>query len=159
MERRSFLKAATWGIASVAAAKGVFAADKYFPVKVDAKLFDNINRVKDPSNETPLERSHAPFITAPDQVKAGEPFTVEISVGRVLHPMGQAHWIEFIELDIGNEPAGRVAFKSRGYLSPKATFTVVLAKEAAPEGKATLTVHQRCNLHGYWESIKDISVG
>jgi superoxide reductase len=43
-------------------------------------------------------------------------------------------------------------------LSPKTTFTVVLAKEAAPEGKVTLTVHQRCNLHAYWESNKDISV-
>lgn len=158
MKRRSFLKTATWGIAAVAAAKEAFAAEKYFPVKVDAKLFDNINRVKEPANETPLEKSHAPFITVLETVKAGEPFTVEVSVGKVLHPMGQTHWIEFIELNIGNEPAGRVDFQSKGYLSPKATFTVVLAKEAAPEGKATLTVHQRCNLHGYWESSKDISV-
>jgi len=159
MERRSFLKVATWGIAAIAATKGVFAADKYFPVKVDPQLFDNINRVKDPTNETPLEKSHAPFITAPETVKAGEPFTVEVSVGKVLHPMGQSHWIEFIELNVGNEPAGRVDFQSRGYLSPKAIFTVVLEKEAAPEGKITLTVHQRCNLHGYWESTKNISVG
>jgi superoxide reductase len=158
MERRNFLKAATWGIAAVAAAKGAFAADKYFPVKVDPQLFENINRVKDPANETPLEKSHAPFITAPETVKAGESFTVEVSVGRVLHPMGQAHWIEFIELNVGNEPAGRVDFQSMGFLSPKATFTVVLAKEAAPEGRVTLIVHQRCNLHGYWESTKDISV-
>jgi superoxide reductase len=159
MERRIFLKAATWGIASVAVAKGVFAADKYFPVKVDPKLFDNINRVKDPTNETPLEKSHAPFVTAPETVKAGEPFTVEVSVGKVLHPMGQTHWIEFIELNVGNEPAGRVDFQPSGYLNPKVTFTVILAKAAAPEGKVTLTVHQRCNLHGYWESTKDISVG
>lgn len=158
MKRRSFLKAATWGIAAVGIAKGALAADKYFPVKVDAKLFDNINRVKDPANETPLEKSHAPFITAPEKVKAGEPFTVEVSVGQVMHPMGPTHWIEFIELSIGNEPAGRVDFQSKGYLSPKATFTVVLAKEAVPEGKITLTAHQRCNLHGYWESNKDISV-
>jgi superoxide reductase len=159
MERRIFLKATTWGIVAAAAAKGALAADKYFPDKVDAKLFDNINRVKDASHETHLEESHAPFITAPETVKAGEPFTVEISVGKVLHPMGQAHWIEFIELDIGNEPAGRVDFQSRGYLNPKATFTLVLAKDAAPDGKITLTAHQRCNLHGYWESIKDISIG
>ena len=158
MLRRNFLKVAAWGIAATGATKGVFAADKYFPVKVDPQLFDNINRVKDPTNETPLEKSHAPFITAPETVKAGEPFTVEVSVGKVLHPMGQAHWIEFIELNIGNEPAGRVDFQSRGYLSPKVIFTVVLPKEAAPEGKVTLTVHQRCNLHGYWESTKDILV-
>jgi superoxide reductase len=159
MERRNFLKAATWGIAAVAAGKSVWAADKYYPVKVDAKLFDNINRVKDPANETHLEKLHAPLIKAPEKVKAGEPFTVEVSVGQVLHPMGPAHWIEYIGLNIGNEPAGRVDFQSSGYLSPKATFTVVLAKEAAPEGMATLTAHERCNLHGYWESTKNIAVG
>jgi|GEM_PF-112876 len=159
MERRSFLKAAAWGIAAVAVEKGASAGDKYFPVKVDAKLFDNINRVKDFSNETHLEKTHAPFITAPEKVKAGEPFKVEISIGKELHPMGQSHWIEFIELDIGNEPAGKVDFQASGYLNPKATFTVVLAKEAVPEGKVTLTAHQRCNLHGYWESTKNISVG
>jgi superoxide reductase len=158
MERRNFLKAVTWGIAAATAPISAIAADKYFPVKVDAKLFEDINRVKDASNESPLEKSHAPFITTPEKVKAGEPFTVEVSVGKVLHPMGPTHWIEFIALSIGNEPAGRVDFQSRGYLSPKATFTVVLAKEAAPEGKVTLTAHQCCNLHGYWESIKDISI-
>ena len=42
MERRVFLKAATWGIVAAAATKGAIAADKYFPVKVDAKLFENI---------------------------------------------------------------------------------------------------------------------
>jgi superoxide reductase len=99
-----------------------------------------------------------PIITPPEKAKAGEPFTVEVSVGQVLHPMGPTHWIDFITLSIGNEPAGRVDFQSKGYLSPKTTFTVVLAKEAAPEGKVTLTVHQCCNLHGYWESNKDISV-
>jgi superoxide reductase len=159
MQRRSFIKAAAWGIAAVAVGKGTSAGDKYFPVKVDAKLFDNINRVKDFSNETHLEKTHAPFIIAPEKVKVGEPFKVEISIGKELHPMGQSHWIEFIELAIGNEPAGKVDFQPSGYLNPKATFTVVLAKEAASEGQVTLTAHQRCNLHGYWESTKNISVG
>jgi superoxide reductase len=91
-------------------------------------------------------------------VKAGEPFTVEVSVGEVVHPMGSAHWIEFIALNIGNEPAGRVDFQPKGYLNPKATFTVVLQKESAPSGKVTLIANQRCNLHGYWESSQDITV-
>lgn len=37
MKRRSFLKAAKRGIAAVGIAKGALAADKYFPIKVDAK--------------------------------------------------------------------------------------------------------------------------
>ncbi len=124
---------------------------------MDQNLFEGVNRVKDAANETPLEKSHAPAITAPDKVTAGEPFQVEISVGKVLHLMGPAHWIEFIALNIGNEPAGRIDFQPRGYLNPKATFTVVLSKEAAPSGKVTLVAQQRCKLHGLWESSKDIA--
>jgi superoxide reductase len=158
MDRRTFLKSVAIGTVTASIAGEVFAAEKYYPVKVDQTLFENINRVKDPLNKTPLEKSHAPFITAPGTVKAGEPFTVEVSIGEVLHPMGPAHWIEFIALDIGNEPAGRIDFQPKGYLIPKATFTVVLTKESAPSGRATLNAHQRCNLHGYWEGSLNITV-
>jgi superoxide reductase len=158
MDRRTFLKTATVGTVVAGIAGDAFAVEKYFPVKVEQNLFETINRVKDPSNKTPLEKSHAPVITAPGKVKAGLPFTVEVSVGEVLHPMGQTHWIEFIQLDIGNEPAGRMDFQPKGYLEPKATFTVTLTKESAPSGKVTLVAHQRCNLHGYWEGHLDIMV-
>jgi len=158
MDRRTFLKTATIGTVAVGVAGEAFAVEKYFPTKVDQNLFETINRVKDPANKTPLEKSHAPVITAPGKVKAGEPFAVEVRVGEVLHPMTQTHWIEFIELDIGNEPAGRVAFQPKGYLEPKATFTVTLTPESAPSGKVTLVAHQRCNLHGYWEGTLDITV-
>jgi superoxide reductase len=158
MDRRTFLKSATIGTIAAGIARESFAVERYYPVKVDQTLFETINKVKDPLNKTPLEKSHAPVINAPEKVKAGEPFTVEVSVGEVLHPMGQTHWIEHVSLSIGNEPAGRIDFQSKGYLKPKATFTVVLAKESAPSGKVTLVAHQRCNLHGYWEGTLDITV-
>jgi superoxide reductase len=158
MNRRNFLKAVAFGTVASGIAGKTFAAEKYFPVKADQSLFETINRVKDASNKTPLEKSHAPVITAPATVKAGESFTVEVSVGQVVHPMGPAHWIEYIELNIGNEPAGRIDFEPKGYLHPKATFNVVLTKESAPAGKVTLITHQRCNLHGYWEGTLDITV-
>jgi superoxide reductase len=158
MDRRTFLKTATIGTAGLGIAGSVFAAEKYFPVKADQNLFETINRVKDPSHLAPLEKSHAPVITAPGKVRAGEPFKVEVSVGEVIHPMGPSHWIEFVELNIGNEPAGRIDFQPRGFLNPKVTFTVVLTKEAAPAGKVTLVAHQRCNLHGYWEGSLDVAV-
>jgi superoxide reductase len=158
MDRRTFLKTATVGTLAAGIAGEAFAVEKYFPVKVDPSLFQTINRVKDPANKTPLEKLHVPVITAPAKVKAGEPFSVEVSIGEILHPMGEAHWIEFIQLDIGNEPAGRMAFQPHGYLQPKATFTVTLTKESAPSGKVTLVAHERCNLHGYWESNLDIVV-
>ena len=158
MERRTFLKSAALGSLAVGVAAEALAVDLFYPVNVDPSLFQAINRAKDPANKTPLEKSHAPFITAPKKVTAGEPFTVEVSVGENLHVMGPTHWIEYIELNIGNEPAGKVDFQPKGYLKPRATFTVVLTKEAAPSGKATLVAHQRCNLHGYWEGSMDIEV-
>jgi superoxide reductase len=158
MDRRTFLKSATIGTVAVGIAGEAFAVERYFPVKADQSLFETINRVKDPSHKTPLEKAHAPVITAPGKVKAGEPFSVEVSVGEVMHPMGQTHWIQFIALNIGNEPAGRIDFQPMGYLNPKVTFTVVLTKESAPSGKATLIAYQRCNLHGYWEGNLDVTV-
>jgi len=86
--------------------------------------------------------------TAPATVKAGEPFIVEVGVGETL----------YIELSIGNEPAGRVDFQAKGYLKPKVTFNLVLPKEAAPAGKVTLVARQHCNLHGLWEGSLDIVV-
>ena len=158
MDRRSFLKEAV--IVSVAAgvAGTAMAAERYFPTKVDQSLFEGINRVKDAGQKSPLEKSHAPVITVPATVKAGEPFTVEVSIGEVLHPMGPVHWIEYIELGIGNEPAGRIDLQPKGYLKPKAVFTVVLPSDAAASGKVTLLARQRCNLHGLWEGSIDIAL-
>ncbi len=158
MNRRTFLKTAVAGSFAAGFAGTVAAAERYFPDQVDMKLFETINRVKNPAQKTALEKSHAPFITAPAKVKAGEPFTVEVSVGEVLHVMMPAHWIGFIELSLGNEPAGRADLQPRGYLKPKVAFTVVVPKEAAPGGKVTLVAKQQCNLHGLWEGTLDIAV-
>ena len=108
MDRRMFLRSAVAGSVAAGLAGTAAAAERYFPTKVDLSLFEGINRVKNPASKTPLEKSHAPVIVAPKSVKGGEPFTVEVSVGERLHDMGPAHWIEYVELSIGNEPAGRI---------------------------------------------------
>jgi superoxide reductase len=158
MNRRTFLTSTVIGTVAAGISSAASAAERYFPVKVDQSLFDSINRVKVPGKKSPLEMSHAPVILAPKSVKAGEIFTVEISVGEKVHDMGPAHWIEYIELAIGNEPVGRVEIQPRGFMKPKATFTVSLSKEIAPNGVVTLVAFQRCNLHGLWESTLDIAV-
>jgi superoxide reductase len=158
MDRRSFLKNTLMVSAATCLANTAMAAERYFPTKADQSLFEGINRVRDPGQKTPLEKSHAPVITAPSTVKAGEPFAVEVSVGEVVHPMGSAHWIEYIELDIGNEPAGRIDFQPKGYLKPKAIFTVILPGDVAAAGKVSLLARQRCNLHGLWEGSLDIAL-
>jgi len=159
MDRRTFLATTVIGSVAAGMSSAASAAERYFPLKVDQSLFDSINRVKAPGKKSPLEMKHAPVISAPKTVKAGELFTVEVSVGEGLHDMGPAHWIEYIELAIGNEPAGRLEFQPRGFMKPKATFTVALPKEIAPNGVVTLVAFQRCNLHGLWESTLDIAVG
>lgn len=159
MNRRTFLASTIIGSVAAGISSAASAAERYFPLKVDKSLFDTINRVKVPGKKSPLEMSHAPFIKAPQAVKAGEQFTVEVSVGEKLHDMGPSHWIEYIELALGNEPIGRVDFQPRGFMKPKATFTVVLPKDIAPNGVVTLVAFQRCNLHGLWESTLDITVG
>jgi superoxide reductase len=158
MNRRTFLKTTTIGSIATGISVSVASAERYFPVKVDQALFTDINRVKDQTKKTPLEKSHAPVISAPSSVKAGEAFTIEVSIGENLHGMGPTHWIEYIELEIGNEPAGRFEMQAKGYLKPKVSFVIALAKETAPSGKVTLVASQRCNLHGLWESSIDISV-
>ena len=159
MDRRTFLATTVIGSLATGISSAAAAAERYFPLKVDPTLFESINRVKIPGKKSPLEMSHAPLITAPKSVKAGELFTVEISVGERVHDMGPAHWIEYIELAIGNEPLGRVEFQPRGFMKPKAIFSIVLPKDVAPSGVITLVALQRCNLHGLWESTLDISVG
>lgn len=158
MERRLFLKSAALGTMALGVSRDAFSAERYYPVKVDKGLFENINRAKNPAHLNTLEKLHVPVITAPEKVHAGEPFTVEVSIGEIIHPMGPKHWIEHLSLSIGNEPAGRVIFQSRGYLHPKATFTVVLTKESAPSGKASLVVRERCNIHGYWENSRNVTL-
>jgi superoxide reductase len=157
MNRRTFLMTAVAGAVTAGIARTA-TATSYFPTMVDQSLFTGINRVKDPAKKTGLEKSHAPVLTAPATVKAGEPFSVEVSVGEHLHDMGPAHWIEYVELSLGNEPASRADFQPKGYLKPKVVFTVVVPKEAVPAGKLTLVAHQRCNLHGLWEGTLDIAV-
>ena len=104
MDRRTFLQTAVTGSVIAGFGSAATAAERYFPLKVDQSLFEGINRVKDPSKKSPLEKKHAPAIAAPATVKAGEPFTVEVAVGESLHDMGPAHWIEYVELqNIGEE--------------------------------------------------------
>ena len=80
---------------------------------------------------------HVPFIIETENgylVKVGE--TVD-------HPMTEAHWIQFIELTVGN----RVY---RKYLSPtdkpEASFEV--------EKGDVVVAREYCNLHGLWKGTK-----
>jgi len=108
----------------------------------------------DPANMTDMMRKHTPLIEVPDEVKAGEPFTVVVKVGGidgVEHPNLLGHWINWVELYAGERLLGRVEF-APVVSQPEATLHVTLQESA------TLRVLAYCNLHGVWESTKPVAV-
>jgi superoxide reductase len=164
MNRRDLLASAAAGAAAIAGGSRVVVAaeaggaPEYFPVKVDESLFSGVNRVKDPSNERALAKLHSPVISVPGKVKAGEVFKVEVTIGEMLHPMEPDHWIEYLQLNIGNEPAGTLLMRSHGYMKPEGTFYLKL-DETLKGKKISLVVQVKCNLHGIWENHANVDVG
>ena len=157
MERRNFLRAVAAGAGSIALVRGLSFGQEHFPVQVDENLWKGINRLKNPENETVMEKLHVPIISAPEIVKAGEIFDVGIIIGKELHPMGPTHWIEYVQLSIGNEPAGTVTFRSHGYLKPKTRFAVVLDENLKGK-RLSLVATLKCNLHGIWQHYANVEV-
>lgn len=152
LKRRQFLMssaAATGVLLSGTAVLGKSHMAGFNPYhEVDKSLFEGINRLSG-EKDTALEKKHVPLIAAPEKIKAGEDFEVTVTMGEIIHPMSQAHYIQYVELLAGNEPVGRMTF-SPTFSVPKATFTLRLDKSV------TLVAREYCNLHGLWESRKDV---
>jgi superoxide reductase len=113
---------------------------------------------------------HVPVIEAPESVKAGENFSVSVSVGKEIpHPNTTEHhirWIQLLFKPDGGKFAyelGKVTFEAHGesvegankgpaYAEP---FGVFQAKLSAP---GVLVAVSFCNIHGLWESERRIDV-
>ncbi len=106
---------------------------------------------------------HVPVIEAPDEVEAGKPFQVTVSVGKEIpHPNTIEHHIRWI--DVYFQPEGdkfvyQVAhfdFTAHGegtsVAHPVATFSMQVEKPG------TLIALSLCNIHGLWENSKTIGV-
>jgi superoxide reductase len=157
MNRRDLLKGAAMSALAVAWGGGVVFAKESYPVQVDENLFKGINRLENPENESELAKLHVPIIHVPEKVKAGEVFSVDIAIGKILHPMKPVHWIEHVQINIGNEPAGTLMFRSHGYMKPEGRFNLIL--EDGLKGKTvSLVVQDKCNLHGIWQSHTNVEV-
>jgi superoxide reductase len=157
MNRRDLLKGALISGLAVVGGRGIAFAKEFYPVKVDETLFKGINRLENPEHESALEKVHVPVIHAPEKVNAGEIFPVDLSIGKILHPMGPAHWIETVQINIGNEPAGTIMFRSHGYMKPEGRFNLILGDNL--KGKTiSLVVQDKCNLHGIWQSYVNVEV-
>jgi len=157
MDRREAIKVAVLGGAAAMLGPHALLAKMYYPQQVNEQLFQGINRVEKPGEEKDLELLHSPVITAPEEVNSGGVFQVDVAIGELPHPMGPKHWIEHLQLNVGNEPAGNVIFRSRGLVKAAARFNVQLGDGF--KGKTvSLIVQIKCNLHGIWENYFNVKV-
>jgi superoxide reductase len=113
---------------------------------------------------------HVPVIEAPDQVKAGEVFEVKVSIGKeVAHPNTTEHHISWITLYFHPEgekfthQVGHFEFSAHGESTAGPNQGPVYTHHAAiawlKVGKSgTLHALALCNIHGLWESSKEIVV-
>jgi len=112
-----------------------------------------VNEPKDKANLADLEKKHTPVVDAPENAKKDELFEIKVEVGKLLaHPNEPGHFIEWIELYCGDTFLGRTSY-SGGASYPVAIFKVQLSHAHGP-----LKVWAKCNLHGIWETTKNLSV-
>jgi len=113
---------------------------------------------------------HVPVIECPDKVKSGELFPVKVTVGRqVAHPNTTEHHIRWISVYF--HPAeekfayeiGHFEFSAHGesaagpnqgpvYTNPEVTASLKVNKPGVIYATAL------CNIHGLWQSAKEIQV-
>lgn len=111
---------------------------------------------------------HVPVIECPDEVEAGKPFQVTVSVGKEIpHPNTTEHHIRWIEVYFqpeGDKFIYQVAhfdFAAHGesvkganegpaYTHPTTSCSVQV------NAPGTLIALSLCNIHGLWESSREI---
>lgn len=114
---------------------------------------------------------HVPAIDCPDNVKADESFNVNATVGKqISHPNTTEHHIRWISLYFKPKDEkftyviGNYEFSAHGesteganegpvYAGPALTARIKLRKSG------TLFALSYCNIHGLWESSKEIEIG
>ncbi len=122
--------------------------------KCEEDILCGINKpsTEDPEQMSALEKKHAVIIDAPDSVKSGEKFEATIKVGEHKnHPNELSHFIEWMELYVGD------TFLARLDLSPEKTDYVMKATVQLDHAHP-IRGRAKCNLHGIWESEKEIEV-
>ena len=112
---------------------------------------------------------HVPVITAPDSVMAGERVAIDLEVGKeIAHPNTVEHHIVWIKLYFVAEGSalptevGRIEFTTHGEAAT-ANEGFVHAESAGTinasfKKSGKLIAVSYCNIHGLWESEKDIVV-
>lgn len=113
---------------------------------------------------------HSPVIDAPASVAAGEPFDVQLTVGKEIpHPNTTEHFIAWIDLYFRPDKGKFIYHVSRATLQahgesvkgankgpvhahPSVRFSIQV------EEPGTLIASSYCNIHGLWESEHRIEI-
>jgi len=116
------------------------------------------------------KEKHVPVIGCPDEVNASTPFTVNVSVGKeVPHPNTTEHHISWLDVFFHPEGSsfthhvGHFDLRAHGestkganegpvHTHPDTAFSMQIAKPG------TLISLALCNIHGLWESAKEIRI-
>jgi len=117
------------------------------------------------------KEKHVPVIECPDRVKPGELFEVRVGVGKeIAHPNTTEHHIRWISVYFHPEgekftyDVGHFEFNAHGesvqgpnegpvYAHPGVTLSMKINKPG------TLHALALCNIHGLWESSKEVEIG
>jgi superoxide reductase len=106
-----------------------------------------------------LIEKHAPAISSPEKVKAGEEFEVSVIIGGIVpHPNLIEHHIKWIQIfaEIEGRPFNPVHVATfdlgPAIAEPKVKLKMKLDKTA------NIIAVAYCNLHGLWENATKISV-
>ena len=113
---------------------------------------------------------HVPVIECPDRVKAGELFPVKVTLGKeIAHPNTTAHHIRWISVYFhpkGEKFAyqiGHFEFSAHGESTEGPdTSSIYTHHEASTSMRTskpgTLYATALCNIHGLWQSAKEIKI-
>jgi superoxide reductase len=110
------------------------------------------------------KEKHVPAIDCPDQVAAGEVFEVKVGLGKeIAHPNTTEHYFhpegDKFTYDVGhfnfNAHGESAAGANQGPIYTHHAVTAALKIDKA----GTLHALAYCNIHGLWESSKEIRVG
>lgn len=113
---------------------------------------------------------HVPAIDCPGEVKAGEPFEINVVVGKEIpHPNTTEHHIQWIQVfykphdDKFTYDLGYFSFNAHGASGagpnqgPAYTDPAISVK-CKLEKPGTIYAIEQCNIHGLWQSEFDIRV-
>jgi superoxide reductase len=113
---------------------------------------------------------HVPVIECAASVKKGEPIEITVSVGKeIAHPNTTEHHINFIEVyflakdEKFPQLLGKFDFCAHGASVKGANFSTIFTAPKVSfsfktDNGGVILANSYCNIHGLWESSKELSV-